>query len=116
MKRLLFCAIVLVAAIAMIAGYATLGKADSQSIDSFDVPNATLTYPTDINSSGQVAGYYTDANGLQHGFLRDRDGTINTFDLPSSTGTYPTALNTTGDVTGIYWDSNGAPHAFVRKH
>ncbi len=117
MKRLLFCAAVLVAAIVIVAGYTTISSADgpAQSIETFDVPTATLTYPTDINSAGQVTGYYTDSNGLQHGFLRDRDGAITTFDLPASTGTYPTALNTAGDVTGMYWDASGTPHAFVRR-
>ncbi len=44
-------------------------------ITTFAVPGAgtavnTGTYPTGVNEAGVIAGYYTDSNGVSHGFLR----------------------------------------------
>jgi len=36
---------------------------------SFDAPGATQTYAYGVNNSGQIVGYYVDANGVNHGFL-----------------------------------------------
>src|SRR5215469_13483345 len=52
----------------------------------FDVPGAGTgagqgTTPYAINPSGAIAGPYTDANNVDHGFLRAADGTISTFDV-----------------------------------
>ena len=63
----------------------------AQSIVTFDVPGAVGgTYPMIILESGPIAGYYLDADGLEHGFLRGADGTITKFDVPGTGGTYGT--------------------------
>ena len=36
----------------------------------FDPPNSEDTEPFSINDSGEIAGYFTDAAGATHGFLR----------------------------------------------
>lgn len=47
-----------------------------------------------INDRGEIAGFYGDANGQVHGFLRARDGT-------SPVGnTFPTSINSRGEITG----------------
>ncbi len=71
--------------------------------------------PHDINSFGQIAGYYATAFSVYHGFLREPDGTIITFDPPGSTSTYAIALNLNGQVTGYFQDSNNVSHAFLRR-
>jgi hypothetical protein len=78
------------------------------------------TFPTAINPWGVITGYYADASdGLFHGFVRARDGTITApFDPPNSTGTSPTAINPAGAITGWYTvtDSfgNTITHGFLR--
>lgn len=90
----------------MLAGFASVGNAagPAHNILTFDVPSATFTYPTGINAAGQVTGYYLDATGQQHGFVRSKGGSITTFDVPGSTGTVPQAISQAGLITGY---SNG---------
>jgi hypothetical protein len=51
---------------------------------------------------------------MQHGFLRDPDGTISTFDPPGSTFTFAAAINPSGVTTGAFIDAGGVVHGFVR--
>ncbi len=77
----------------------------------FDLPGATQTYPTAINSSGTVTGFYADAAG-GHGFLRAPDGTLTVFDAPASQNIYPSSINSAGAVAGNY--SSASQHGFLR--
>ena len=77
----------------------------------FDGPGATQTYPTSINNSGTIAGFYADANG-GHGFLRDLSGSFVTFDAPASQNIYPSSINSAGAVAGNY--TAAAQHGFLR--
>lgn len=77
----------------------------------FDGPAATQTYPTSINNSGTVTGFYADANG-GHGFLRGMDGSFVTFDAPGSQNIYPSSINAAGAVAGNYSDTS--QHGFLR--
>jgi hypothetical protein len=46
-------------------------RARNGSFTTFDYPGTPgSTYPFAINPGGEIAGYYTDAAGNQHGFLR----------------------------------------------
>ena len=86
----------------------------------FEAPGAGTgagqgTWPVSINVAGAITGYYVDANGAYHGFVRATDGTITTFDAPSAAQyTTPTSINTPGAVTGLYNDANDVSHGFVR--
>jgi hypothetical protein len=51
-----------------------------------DVPGATATSASRINSRGQIVGGYLDANGNGHGFLID-EGVSTTIDVPGANGT-----------------------------
>jgi hypothetical protein len=56
---------------------------------------------------------------VNHGFLRDTNGTITLFDAPdagafSFQGTTPTGLNPAGVTTGYYIDANNVAHGFLR--
>jgi len=78
------------------------------------------TYVISINASGEVAGFYIDGAGAEHGFLRNASGTISTFEAPNAgtaaeQGTVVTGIDAAGDVIGAYTDANNAIHGFVRS-
>jgi len=75
-----------------------------------------------INQFGAIAGYYTDASNLVHGYLRSPWGDITTFDIPGQEslgiGCYAdcsVGLNDWGAITGYYLDANNVYHGFVRS-
>jgi len=73
-----------------------------------------------IDTTGDVAGTYIDANGVYHGFVFSGSGTLTTFDVPGAgttkgLGTFVAAMDTAGDVTGYYSVAPyGLTHGFVR--
>jgi len=74
---------------------------------------------------GAIAGIYSDANSVNHGFLRSPDGTLTTFDAPGAgtdsyegTGCFsdcPVSLNDWGAITGVYIDANFVYHGYLRS-
>lgn len=89
-------------------------------ITTFDAPSAAAanfegTFALSINPSGEITGYYYDANNVVHGFVRDINGTFITFDPLGSIATYPASINPSGEITGHYFDANGRSHGFLRK-
>jgi hypothetical protein len=76
--------------------------------DIFDVPGASNTVANDVNDNGFITGFFTDAGGNVHGFIRSPDGTVTAFDAGSSTN--PLGINSAGFVVGIA----GKPSSFVR--
>jgi len=88
-------------------------------IITFNVPGAGTgagqgTVGIGVNKRGSIVGYYADANGLNHGFVRNPDGKIIKFDPKGSTGTFVYGLNSEGAITGFYSDANNAYHGFLR--
>lgn len=90
----------------------------------FDAPNAGAqpdqgTYVTGLNSSGYIAGWVADANGVAHGFLRAPDGAMSVIDI-SNAGTGPDqgtkviGLNENGAVTGWFLNARNRIHGFLR--
>ena len=78
------------------------------------------TYVIAMNASGEVAGFYIDGAGAEHGFLRNASGTLTTFEAPnagtgSEQGTIVTGIDAAGDVIGAYADSSNAIHGFERN-
>jgi probable HAF family extracellular repeat protein len=71
----------------------------------FAVPGAAeyTTSPSCINDKNQVAGYFADANGMYHGFLKEYD-TYTTIDVPGATETFPDGINNLGTIEG-QWDN-----------
>ena len=77
-----------------------------------------------LNQWGAIAGIFSDANSVNHGFLRSPDGKFTTFDAPGAgTGSYqgtgcssdcPTSLNDSGAIMGTYIDSNFVYHGYLR--
>src|SRR4029077_4905234 len=79
----------------------------------FDPPGSTGTTSMGINPAGVITGFYSDASGNVHGFLRAPDGTITTFDVPGSFFTQPFGINPSGTITGNYCDAVTC-HGFIR--
>lgn len=103
-------------------------------LKTFDVPNAgTGSYQgtgcpgcdLGINQWGAIAGIYSDANSVNHGFVRSPDGKFTTFDAPgagtgSSEGTgcpsdCPVSINDWGAITGSYIDATDTSHGYLRS-
>src|SRR5438309_1706167 len=69
------------------------GPAAAATFTTFDVSDASDTYPLGINTGGSVTGIYRDSSGNFRGFVRAADGTITMFDPQGSTGTQPQSIN-----------------------
>jgi hypothetical protein len=73
-----------------------------------------------INPAGAIVGYYLDASGVNHGFLRDQDGAFTTFDVSGAgtglfQGTFGLAINPAGAIVGFdIVDATGLSHSFLR--
>jgi probable HAF family extracellular repeat protein len=52
-----------------------------------------------INASGQIVGYYTDANYRSHGFLFNQ-GIYTTLDVPGAVHTVACGINDSGQIVG----------------
>src|ERR1043166_6954321 len=69
-----------------------------------DVPGAIFTVAEGINPAGEIVGIYTDANGVDHGFLL-RQGSFTTIDFPGATSTLAVGINPAGELVGFYIDA-----------
>jgi hypothetical protein len=68
-----------------------------------------------IDPAGDVTGSYTDASGVEHGFVRNPYGTLTSFDPPEGDQTTATSIADGGLVTGYYeYKSGGPPVGFIR--
>jgi len=83
-------------------------------------PCCIWTFGLAINSEGAIAGYYNDGLNVNHGFLRDSQGTITTLDAPGAgtgplgeQGTFADGINPSGQITGYYVDSGYVRHGFL---
>ncbi len=70
----------------------------------FNVTGTTATFAGGMDSAGRIAGFYRNATNpaVQHGFIRETNGSITTIDGPGSTTTYAWRINDAGQVNG-YW-------------
>jgi hypothetical protein len=101
----------------------------NSEIVSFDAPGADTTagsgngtFASGVNEAGAIAGHFTDANHVSHGFLRSPDGGFNAFDAPGASttpgsggGTFPSSINNAGAITGRYADAHNVNHGFLRS-
>ncbi len=102
-------------------------RAPHGEITTFDAPGAgtsagqgTFTATVDgLNPAGWISGAMTDAQGVQHGFVRSPGGAFSTFDAPgagtgSGLGTNAAGVNPAVTVPGYYTDALGVYHSYVR--
>ncbi len=80
-------------------------------VTTFSVPNAIVTFAYQLNKGNQIIGYYIDANGINHGFTRDKRGTLAfPVDMPGATGTFLLGNNDSNWGVGRYTDGAGVTH------
>jgi hypothetical protein len=87
------------------------------AIATFHARQSTETTPLAINGSGTIAGYYyyTADPWVQHGFLRNADGSLENIDDPdASSDTFPVGINGAGTIIGNFTDASGVTHGFIR--
>jgi hypothetical protein len=82
--------------------------------------NAPGTYGAAIDATGAVTGYYVDASGVAHGFLRTPNGKFTLIEAKDAgtqagQGTFSVNLNQKGGIAGYYVDASGGTHGFVRS-
>src|ERR1700685_1332458 len=97
----------------------------THKIVKFDAPGAGTssgqgTFPSGINSALAIVGFYADANGAFHGFLRSPSGTFTTLDAPGAgtsafQGTQAENINSKDEISGDYIDSNSVFHGLLRS-
>jgi len=78
-----------------------------------NVFGGTVIFVQAINDHNILAGYYTDAAGLAHGFWGDSSG-LHSFDYPGALSTGATGINLGGTITGFYFGADSVHHGFVR--
>jgi probable HAF family extracellular repeat protein len=81
-----------------------------------DIPRASSSGASNINSSGQIVGSYVDSLGTQHAYVTDNRGGFTTFDFPGAVSTLGSGINDQGDVSGSYKDTAGTSHGFLLSH
>jgi uncharacterized membrane protein len=77
---------------------------------------STLMQPMAINLSGEVTGYYGNAETLvTHCFLRNTEGTVTDFEIPGSSASIASGINDGGTIIGYWMVTNQlAVDSFVR--
>jgi len=82
----------------------------------FTVPQAApgTAFPTGSNDSRKLVGYYQDASGVYHGFLKIGDH-FTTVDVPfaGASGSFLYAINNLDEMVGAYLDASGFPHGVI---
>ena len=75
-------------------------RAADGTVTHFVVAGAVYTFPEQINTRGEIAGFYQDSSVTDHGFLRRPGGAITSFDAPGETETQAQAINDKGVIVG----------------
>jgi uncharacterized membrane protein len=74
-------------------------------------PGTKATQAWGINPRGEIIGFYTSADGHDHGFLLSA-GAYTSIDFPGASATYANAINARGDIVGSYVMA-GVSHGFL---
>jgi hypothetical protein len=85
-----------------------------RSYSFFVVPGAKQysTSPSCINDKNQVAGYYADASGNYHGFIKEY-GTTTRVNVPKAPDTYPDGMNNGGIIQGQIFNASFMAEGWV---
>jgi hypothetical protein len=84
----------------------------------FDIPGSKYTQAWDINTSGDIVGFYgdgdvvADPNLHARGFLKSKD-TFQSVDYPGAIDTRAFGINPSRDIVGTYETEDGHTHGFV---
>ncbi len=90
----------------------------------FDAPGAVVnpskspsgTAVTAIDSTGNIAGIFTDGGGSPHAFVRSPIGAFSLIEQPAwpVSGSIPIAFDGAGDLVGMWGDSTKDMYGFIR--
>jgi uncharacterized membrane protein len=76
-----------------------------------DVPGATATLPTGINTRGWICAQWADSRGaLQSSLTKNSGKTYKNINVPGATESGVLDLNAAGDVSYLWLDASGATH------
>ena len=75
-----------------------------------DLPGTTFNQLLGINDKGQEAGYFQDANGLQHAYVHETNGNFLVLNIPMPSS-QATGINKDGTVVGFEQSSPAATTA-----
>jgi hypothetical protein len=118
-KLLLGAAIALIGTLTPSVAVRAAGNDVRYAFQTINAPSAGNTVAMANNASGDVVGYFTDANKVYHGFLL-RGGAFTTLDYPGADVAWSQAgaINDAGDIAGSYSLKTPAPagnvHGFLR--
>jgi hypothetical protein len=65
-----------------------------------------------MNDAGDVAGYYYNADNVNHGFVFS-GGTFSTVEVAGARGTLLSRIKNDGRVTGVYTDALTGQHGLI---
>ncbi|MGA7415678.1 MAG: hypothetical protein WBW33_34715, partial [Bryobacteraceae bacterium] len=82
------------------------------SFTSENFPGSVQTQVVAINNAGDTAGFYVDAGGNTHGFVKV-GGTFTTIDNPGGTFNQLLGLNSLGTAAGYYQNSMNTQFAYT---
>ena len=85
--------------------------ADPYVFTQIDVPGAARTQARGINDARQITGWFADADGNFHGYLRSAD-VFTQLDVPNATATLALGLNNAAHMVGVFDDANAVSHGF----
>ena len=87
------------------------------SVNDPNTPAAALTFNQllGVNSGNTAVGFYTDANGNNHGYTYSIGSKTFSTDIndPNAVSTTTAAINNAGNLAGFYTDANGVTHGFL---
>jgi probable HAF family extracellular repeat protein len=85
---------------------------DGQGVTQIDIgPMGSMA--TGINNHGQIVGSYRDAALVEHGFLRQADGSFTTIDAARVSRIAAIGINDGSDVVGLFTLAGGDFHGFL---
>lgn len=84
------------------------------NITVIEFPGAKQTQVLGIDSSGRVAGVFSNDNVVSQAFVREVDGSFTTIEVADSTYTTVVAMNPGGEIVGAFFDAKGV-HGWVRS-
>jgi hypothetical protein len=98
---------------------AACGKIKTFSVKGAGTGQFQGTLAQNINVPGVIDGWYVDAGGVAHGFLRALNGQITIFNVKGAgtgagQGTFAGANNPAGAIAGFYLDGSNVYHGFLR--
>ena len=87
---------------------------DGRHYSFFTVPGSEVNGASvgGINDWDQISGYYVDAAGNPHGFIKD-GSKYTTLDVPGAAFTIGGSINNEGVVTGLYLNPDTSHHGFI---